>query len=163
MALRLSVLGFSDAKGLCRLPGLPPGEKVDLVVGHPERAWAFLRGLTVPLEAPPPAAARWKLDAVLQDGEACEGRLEPVKPEYLGPALLEESFVLALGPSVSKTRVRGDGSFAFERLAPGDYEVFLTVANRRMAGIAATLKAGSRTAWRIPLSRPLPCVLAPER
>ncbi|GEM_PF-6500885 len=158
----LYAVGFSDAKGLCRLPGLPPGEKVDLVVGHPERAWAFLKGREVP-PLPKEGARPWTLETVLEDGQACEGRLDPARPEYLGPALLDDSFVLAIGPSVSKTRLRGDGSFSFERLAPGDYEVFLTVGNRRMAGVPVTVKARGKTDCRIPLLRPLPCILAPER
>jgi protocatechuate 3,4-dioxygenase beta subunit len=151
-SIDLYAVAFTDAQGVARLPGLPPGAIVDLLVNHPDHPWVFRRAQKVPAEG------IWKLEVPIGKGERCEGRIRFTPPARLGDAFQEDVFVLALGPGAGKTRVREDGRFVFVRLLPGEYEVFLTVGNRRMAGVPLTVEAGKDASCGMTLARPLPAL-----
>lgn len=146
----LYAVSFTDAKGVARLPGLPPGEPVDLLASRAGHPWAFLRGRRVP------AAGAWTEEVRLAKPGRLEGRVACRPPARFSALLADNVFALALGPGAGKARLRGDGTFVFERLAPGDYEVFLTVGNRRLAGVTATVEEGRNAACVLAPSRPLP-------
>ena len=151
-SIDLYAVAFTDAQGVARLPGLPPGARVDLLVNHPEHPWVFLKRQRVPAEG------KGTIAVGIGKGERCEGRIRFTPPARFGDALQEDVFVLALGPGAGKTRVREDGRFVFERLLPGEYQVFLTVGNRRMAGVPLTVEAGTDASCGMPLARPLPAL-----
>lgn len=148
----LHAVVFTDPEGVARIPPLPPGAPVELLVNHPDWAWVYRQGLTVPGEGTMEQSFR------LEPGVPCLGAVKCLAPAHPGDLLQEDVFILALGPGAAKARVRGDGTFSLDRLLPGDYRVFLTVGNRAMAGNALTVLPGKPARLEIPLAKRLPVI-----